>query len=72
MTDPSIEYWSKFTDKELYKSWQLRVKMLQLSLAEKEELFPPKDAPYWEESVDRVEREIARRNLPVPGEDTFK
>jgi len=72
MTDPSIEYWSKFTDKELYKSWQLRVKMLQISLTEKEGLFSSKDAPYWEESVDRVEREIARRNLPVPGEDTFK
>lgn len=67
-TNPPVNYLALYTDKDLYKLWEERT--ARLKEAAVDSIFGP---PEWMEiAVDRVEKEMARRNLPIPGEDTFR
>jgi hypothetical protein len=74
VTDPPADYLSHFTDKELYDLWETRTARLK-KVVEEDNIDPPvwhHSHEFLHESIDRVEKEMAKRNLPVPGEDTFK
>jgi hypothetical protein len=73
ITDPPVDYLAKFSDKELYDLWEKRTARLRKATKEARthKYLWPVSVPFWEEEVDRVEKEMAKRNLPVPGEDTF-
>lgn len=74
MTDPPVNYLSYFTDKELYTLWAERTARLKKVVEEDVQSYIlwQHEHTFLHESIDRVEREMAKRNLPVPGEDTFK
>ena len=72
-TDPPVDYLAKYSDKELYELWERRTALLRKSIEESRSskyIWPTKH-DFLQHSIDRVEREMAKRNLPVPGEDTF-
>jgi hypothetical protein len=70
-TDPPVDYFSHFTDKELYTLWEKRTARLKTYIENTITIFPSFKQAFLEESIDRVEKEMAKRNLPVPGEGTF-
>ena len=73
-TDPSVDYLSHFTDKELYNLWAERTARLKKVVEEdiNATILWQHEHIFLHESIDRVEKEMAKRSLPVPGEDTFK
>jgi hypothetical protein len=73
VTDPPADYLSHFTDKELYDLWETRTARLKKVVEEdiKATILWEHEHTFLHESIDRVEKEMAKRSLPVPGEDTF-
>jgi hypothetical protein len=67
--------YSTFTDKELLDLWQLRVTRLTDAIEASTSdplVWPDHQHEFLNEAIDRVEREMARRNMPIPGDKTWK
>lgn len=71
-TDPPINYLVRYSDKELLQEWEVRVARLQKAISEGESIWPSSTVAFFDESVTRVEQEIGRRNMPIPGDKTWK
>jgi 3-phenylpropionate/cinnamic acid dioxygenase small subunit len=71
-TDPPVDYLANFTDEELYNLWAKRTARLKTHIENTLTIFPSYKQLFLEESIDRVEKEMAKRKLPIPGEDTFR
>jgi hypothetical protein len=73
-TNPPINHLAPLTDNELLQIWQQRVTRLTdaINANYQTTLFPDSTIAFFDESVDRVEQEMGRRNMPIPGDKTWK
>ena len=74
VTNPPTNYLKDLEDKELIFLWEQRVKRLKKAIEYNLTIWADVqlDVAFLEESLTRVEQEMGRRNMPIPGERTWK